>query len=52
MTTPLTTPLTEIDQLRQQNAMLLRRLIALSRERDELAKQLAAQRPVASTETK
>jgi hypothetical protein len=36
------TPVTEIEQLKQQNALLLRRLLAISRERDELAKQLAA----------
>ncbi|MGB2714172.1 MAG: hypothetical protein WBC51_08345 [Vicinamibacterales bacterium] len=35
------TPVTEIDQLKQQNALLLKRLLTVSRERDELAKQLA-----------
>jgi hypothetical protein len=42
MTTPITTPISEIDQLRQQNALLLKRLLIVSRQRDELAKQLAA----------
>jgi hypothetical protein len=36
------TPLTEVEQLKQQNALLLKRLLLLSRERDALAKQLAA----------
>ncbi len=39
------TPPTEIEELKRQNAMLLRRLLVISRQRDELAKQLAARRP-------
>jgi hypothetical protein len=39
MTTPGTL---ELDELRRQNALLLRRLIAISRERDELLKRIAA----------
>jgi hypothetical protein len=38
----MTTPVTEVEQLKQQNALLLKRLIVVSRERDALAKQLAA----------
>lgn len=40
--TPVTreTPLTEVEQLRQQNALLLRRLMVVSRERDALRRQL------------
>ena len=38
------TPITELDQLKQQHALLLRRLLAVSRERDELVKQIAALR--------
>jgi hypothetical protein len=44
------TPTTEVDQLKQQNAMLLKRLMAVSRERDYLIKQLAAQQSDAATE--
>ena len=44
------TPSTEVDQLKQQNALLLKRLLVVSRERDALAKQLAALRPEATTE--
>jgi len=36
------TPLTEVEQLKQQNALLLRRLLIVSRERDDLRRQLAA----------
>lgn len=36
------TPATELDQLKQQNALLLKRLMVISRERDALAKQIAA----------
>ena len=39
------TPVTEVEQLKQQNALLLRRLLAVSRERDALAKQVAALQP-------
>ena len=40
---PLTkAPLTELEQLKQQNALLLRRLLRVSRERDELKRQLDA----------
>jgi hypothetical protein len=42
------TAVTEIDQLKQQNALLLKRLLKLSRERDALAKQLAAVHPQAT----
>jgi hypothetical protein len=35
-------PLTELDQLKQQNALLLRRLMVVSRERDDLRCQLEA----------
>jgi hypothetical protein len=47
--TPVTVsaPLTEVEQLKQQNALLLKRLMVVSRERDELAKQLAALTPPA-----
>jgi hypothetical protein len=36
------TPVTELDQLKQQNALLLRALQRANREKDELAKRLAA----------
>jgi hypothetical protein len=36
------TPATEVEQLKQQNALLLKRLLVISRERDALAQQLAA----------
>lgn len=36
------TPATELEQLKQQNALLLKRLMVISRERDVLAKQVAA----------
>lgn len=45
------TPLTEVEQLRQQNSLLLKRLLVISRQRDELAKQLAALRPEAGVPT-
>jgi hypothetical protein len=38
------TPVTEVDQLKAQNALLLRRLMQVSRERDELLKRIAALR--------
>jgi hypothetical protein len=41
------TPVTEVEQLKQQNALLLKRLLVVSRQRDELARQLAALRPEA-----
>jgi hypothetical protein len=34
------TPVTELDQLRQQNSLLLRRLMTVSRERDQLVKEI------------
>jgi hypothetical protein len=37
-------PLTELEQLKQQNALLLRRLLTVSRERDDLRRQLDALR--------
>ena len=40
----MTPPATELEQLRRQNALLLKRLLAVSRERDELTKKLAALR--------
>ncbi len=43
------TPVTEIDQLKQQNAMLLKRLLLLSRERDQLLKLVAALEPRVET---
>jgi hypothetical protein len=46
------TPVTEIDQLRQQNSLLLRRLLVISRERDQLLKQLAATRSDAPAASK
>ena len=43
MTPTLTqTPVTEVEQLKQQNALLLRRLMIVSRERDDLRRQLDA----------
>jgi hypothetical protein len=39
------TPATEVEQLRQQNALLLRALQRANRERDALAAQLAALDP-------
>lgn len=41
-TSVTSSPLTELDQLKQQNALLLRRLLTVSRERDELRRQLEA----------
>jgi hypothetical protein len=35
-------PLTELDQLKRQNALLLKRLLVISRERDALKLQIAA----------
>lgn len=42
MTATAFAPVTEIEQLRQQNALLLRRLLIVTRERDELRRQLEA----------
>jgi hypothetical protein len=44
------TPPTEIDQLKQQNALLLKRLLVISRERDQALEQLAALRPEQASE--
>ena len=41
------TPVTEVEQLKQQNALLLKRLLLVSRERDALLKQLAEQHAAA-----
>ena len=35
------TPTTEVEQLKQQNALLLKRLLTVSRERDQLAREIA-----------
>lgn len=43
------TPVTEIDQLKRQNALLLKRLLLVSRERDQLLRQIAALEPHAET---
>ena len=42
---PVEAPATEVDQLKQQNALLLKRLMMVSRERDALMKQIAALLP-------
>ena len=39
------TPVTEVEQLKAQNALLLKRLLTVSRQRDELARQLAELQP-------
>ena len=38
-------PVTEVEQLKAQNALLLKRLLVVSRQRDELLKQLATLTP-------
>jgi hypothetical protein len=41
MTATVTTTPADVEQLRKQNAMLLRALMRVKQERDDLAKQLA-----------
>lgn len=41
----MTPSVTELDQLRRQNALLLRALMRVKRERDQLLQQLPALRP-------
>lgn len=45
------TPVTEVEQLKRQNALLLKRLLNVSRDRDELARQLAAREALPKTAT-
>jgi hypothetical protein len=44
------TPVTEVEQLKQQNAMLLKRLMTVSRERDALLTQIAEQQAAAQVQ--